>query len=448
MNLAGAVPVRIQPDSNRVAPGFSPGLDAVFFRFSRRTLMRKFLGGTLTALALLGMGGGIARAETITAGGLPVFPNFGFNPSPVLLTAVDLSFPATGTGTMTSATFTWSSAPCAGTVKIKFFRRSGDAVFFVAERGPFDAGSNTQTVALAPPVSVQAGDLIGIARVVGCGSPVGVSPGGANGLVAFSGDIATGVSISSGTSALNSTLAVMATGSGTAPPATNPASIVPVVISSPGVPGSNFRVAVQLYNPNATLITGRLVFHPQGVPAGGSDPALPYSINAGQTQFLGDVLAVMGQSGIGSLDVFVTTGGAPVASVRVYNDGGTTGTSGLTEDALKLSEALSAGARGVLIGPFDSLLYRFNVGVRTLAGGATIAITVRDSSGLLLRNLSRTYLPNFFQQSEVATFLDGLPLASNQTITVDVVSGSLFLYGATADNRTHDPALQFAKNIL
>ena len=49
---------------------------------------------------------------------------------------------------------------------------------------------------------------------------------------------------------------------------------------------------------------------------------------------------------------------------------------------------------------------------------------------------------------DVATFLEGLPLGSNQSITIDVVSGSLFLYGATADNRTNDPALQFAKNTL
>jgi hypothetical protein len=410
--------------------------------------MRKFLGGAVTALVFLGMGGGIARAETITAGSLPVFPNFGFNPSPVLLTAVDLSFPSTGNGTMTSATFVWSSAPCAGTVKIKFFRRSGDALFFVAERGPFDVNGTTQTVALTPPVAVQAGDLVGIARVASCGSPTGLSPGGPSGLVAFSGDIATSVAISSGTSAANSTLAVMALGSATGTSGTNPAGVIPVVISSPGVPGSNFRVAVQLCNPSATLITGRLVYHPQGVSASASDPALPYAIDAGQTQFLGDVLAALGQTGIGSMDVVTTTGAAPVAAVRVYNDGGALGTSGFTEDAWKPSEALSAGMRGALVGPFDTVLFRYNVGVRTLAGGATIAVTVRNSAGAILRSLSRSYPPNFFQQVDVATFLGSLPLGSNQSITIDVVSGSLFLYGATADNRTNDPALQFAKNTL
>jgi hypothetical protein len=409
--------------------------------------MRKFFRRAMVALALLGTTGGIAGAEIITAGSLPATPNFGFNPSPVMLTAVDLSFPATGTGDMTSAAFVWSSAPCPGTAKIKFFRRSGDALFFVAERGPFDVNGTTQTVALTPAVAVQAGDLIGIARVAGCGSPTGLSPGGSSGLVAFSGDITTSLAISSGTSAANSTLAVMASGSATTP-GTNPAGVIPVVISSPGVPGSNFRVAVQLYNPSATLMTGRLVYHPQGVSATASDPALPYAINAGQTQFLGDVLAALGQTGIGSMDVVATTGAGPIAAVRVYNDGGALGTSGFTEDAWKPSEALSAGMRAALVGPFDTALFRFNVGVRTLGGGATIAVTVRDSAGTVLRSLSRSYPPSFFQQADVATFLGGLLLGTNQSITIDVVSGSLFLYGATADNRTNDPALQFAKNIF
>ena len=100
----------------------------------------------------------------------------------------------------------------------------------------------------------------------------------------------------------------MASGSATGTPGTNPAGVIPVVISSPGVPGSNFRVAVQLYNPSATIVTGRLVYHPQGVSASASDPALPYAIDAGQTQFLGDVLAALGQTGIGSMDVVATTG--------------------------------------------------------------------------------------------------------------------------------------------
>jgi hypothetical protein len=410
--------------------------------------MRRTLVESAAALALLLTSAGPAGAQMITAGSIPAAPNFGFNPTPVMLTAVDLSFPATGQGDMMAASFVWSLAPCAATVKIKFFRPSGNTLVFLAERGPFDVTTNTEVVALTPSVSVQAGDVIGIARVAGCGSPVGQSPGAATGLVAFAGDIATSVSISSGTAAANSTLAVEAFGSSTGGPPANPASVIPVVISGPGLAGATFRTAVQLHNPTASMISGRLIFHMAGVSGTSTDPSLPYALGPGQTVFLGDVVFALGQSGVGSLDIVVSAGSAPVASVRVFNDGGPAGTNGFTEQGMKPVEALSAGMRAVLLAPFDPVLFRFNVGVRTLSTGATIALTVRDSGGAVLRTLTRTYAANFFEQTDVASFLGGLPLAANQSVTVDVVSGSLFLYGATADNRTNDPALDFARNVL
>lgn len=409
--------------------------------------MSPSLPRALAALPLLAALAGAAHAQTITAGSIPASPNFGFNPTPVSITAVDLTAPATGSGDMTTAAFVWSLAPCPASVKIKFFRRSGDTLLFLAERGPFDVNATTQAVALSPPVSVQAGDLVGIARVAGCGSPVGLRPGGAAGLVAFGADIAFNVSISSGTAAATSTLAVLATGTATGGPPSSPAGIIPVVISSPGLLSANFHTALQLYNPTLTIETGSIVFHAQGVAGSASDPSMAYSINPGQTLFFPDILTSLGQTGIGSLDLVATTGSAPVASVRVYNDAGVAGTSGFTEHALKPSEVLSAGARGILIGPFDPLLFRYNVGVRTLSAGATISITVRDAAGNVLRTLTRSYPANFFQQTDVASFLGGLSLAANQTVTVDVVSGSLFVYGATADDRTNDPALDFAQSV-
>jgi hypothetical protein len=289
---------------------------------------------------------------------------------------------------------------------------------------------------------------VGITRVAGCGSPVGLSPGAAAGLVAFAGDVETGIPISSGTAVPISTLAVLATGTASGSGGSNPAAIIPVAISGPGQQGATFRVAVQLFNPGTTAATGKLIYHAQGVSGSPSDPSFPYILGPGQTVNLGDVVASLGQSSVGSFDIATTTGSAPLASVRVYNDAGPLGTLGFTEQSFKPTEALSAGARAVIIGPFDPLLFRLNVGVRTLATGATINITLKDSAGIVLRTLSRGYAANYFQQTDAASFLGGVTLAANQSITVDVVSGSLFLYGATADNRTNDPAVDFAKNSL
>lgn len=227
------------------------------------------------------------------------------------------------------------------------------------------------------------------------------------------------------------------------------AKVVPVVISGSGQLGSFFRAALQAHNPGATPLNGSFVFHPQGRVGSPADPSLPYTLVPGQTMFLADLIAAMGLSGIGSLDVVPSTGTAtPIVSVRIYNDAGGLGTFGFTEEAKDLADALAAGAKAVLIGVFDTTAFRFNIGVRTLENGATINVTVRDSSGAVVKTLARTYPANTFEQSDVAAFLENTPIGPNHTITVEVAAGSLFLYGVTADNATSDPAIQDAQRVF
>jgi len=385
------------------------------------------------------------RGQTITAGSIPPAPNFGFDPG--VATVIDLSFPATSAGTMSSATFIWQSAPCVATVKIKFFRPSGATLIFLAERGPFDVTALTQTVALSPGVAVLAGDLVGIARVVGnCGSPVGQTPGAAAGFVAYGADITFNVTTATGQVRPNASLAVSATGIASQPPAQAVAAIIPVAISSPGLAGSFFRTGLQAFNASTAVSTGSFVFRAQGSTAVGA--SLAYSLSPGQTQSFSDLLAAMGQSGVGTIDV-VASGGtaAPVVSVRVYNDGGALGTVGFTEDALRLSEALVGGNRGALIAPFDLIAFRFNIGVRTLGSGASISFTLRDQTGNVRRTFAQSYPPNFFQQIDATSFFGIAPLP-NDTLTIDVTAGGAFVYGVTADNRTNDPAIGQAQKVF
>src|SRR6187200_2432981 len=83
----------------------------------------------------------------------------------VVRTDIDLVHPADATGLVDTAQFSWSSFPCPAEVKIKFFRRHGSTVVYLAERGPFDVTSGDMTVALTPPVAVEQGDLVGITRL-------------------------------------------------------------------------------------------------------------------------------------------------------------------------------------------------------------------------------------------------------------------------------------------
>ena len=245
----------------------------------------------------------------------------------------------------------------------------------------------------------------------------------------------------------NATLSAQATGTVTQPPPSiEPAAIIPVVGSTPGALGQAFfRTSVQLHNPGTTRMTGRLVYHPAGASASSTDSALLYVLDPGETRAIPDLLPAMGLTGLGSLDVVPDTGTAtPLFVVRVFNDAGAAGTTGFTEEAVKPADALVAGERGFLIAPPDAALYRFNVGVRTLGSGATLAITARNAAGTVTRTLTRTYPPNYFEQRDSASFLNGAAVAANESITIQVVSGSAIVYGATVDNRTNDPSLQFA----
>lgn len=113
-----------------------------------------------------------AGAQHLSMGSLGTPTGF-FGPG--LVTVIDSSFPASGDGMVTSATFQWSAAPCPAAVKIKIF--SFLSFFYTevwnlqGERGPFDVQLLTQTVALTPPVAVRRGDLIAITSLSSCGEP-------------------------------------------------------------------------------------------------------------------------------------------------------------------------------------------------------------------------------------------------------------------------------------
>jgi hypothetical protein len=92
--------------------------------------------------------------------------------------------------------------------------------------------------------------------------------------------------------------------------------------------------------------------------------------------------------------------------------------------------------------PADPSNFRLNVGVRTLALGASVVVTLTSTSGTQLTSINRSYPADYFEQVSAAAFLNGLTPGANQTISITVNSGSLIVYGATADNRTNDSSLQ------
>jgi len=224
--------------------------------------------------------------------------------------------------------------------------------------------------------------------------------------------------------------------------------ILPVVGSVPGSFGANFKTSVQLYNAKSSAISGKFVFHVQAVSGSSGDPSLAYSIPAGKSLSYADLLPAMGiASGLGSADIIADAGSAfPVTLVRVFNDAGAAGTTGLALEPMAPSEALQNGDTGVLIAPADTR-FRINIGVRTLEQGVGFNLTVRNKDGVVVKTTSKSFGATFFRQIGSTEMLDGYVLVGGETITIQLTSGSAFIYGSTTDNTTQDPSVQFAKKV-
>lgn len=224
---------------------------------------------------------------------------------------------------------------------------------------------------------------------------------------------------------------------------------LPVVGSTAGSNGSYFKTSVQLYNPKDSAISGKIIFHTQGATGSANDPSLAYSIGPGKTLAYTDLLPAMGvASGLGSADVVAdATSPLPISVVRVYNDAGVNGTTGLAEDQMASTDALQTGDTAALLAPADVQHFRLNVGIRTLDQGVALAITVRDKDGNSVKTLTTSYPATYFTQPGSAAFLGGYALTGGETITVNVTSGSAFIYGSTTDNITNDPSVQIARKI-
>lgn len=388
---------------------------------------------------------------TLTVGNDVASPSSGDGNIGAIRTDIDLVHPASHTGSVSSAKVYWSSSGCANALKIKFFRRVGDTLTMTAERGPFTPSANLYTVALTPAVSVQQGDLIGVARVANCGNAGVVTGFPSEGYLQYAGDVTGSVAMAAA-ARQGGVLGLAASGTATE----WMARVIPVVGSTPGAFGSRFKTEMQFFNPQTSgSMTAKVVFHPAGVAGSASDTTRLVMLDPGEVFSTADVVVAMGQSGTGSLDVSVPAGqGVPVILTRVYNDAGAAGTSSLTEEPVPVSgdvaintHLLARGVTGFLVTPRDPEHTRFNIGVRTLYSGATIQVTLRNSAGVVVRTVTRTYTANYFIQTDAASFVGG-PIAGDESIQISIGSGSAIVYGSTTDNTTNDPAIQFVYGVF
>ncbi|MGA8808948.1 MAG: hypothetical protein WB973_13810 [Thermoanaerobaculia bacterium] len=365
------------------------------------------------------------------------------------VTYVNLSDGATANGTVNKATVAWS-ASCSNAFKIVFLRETFESVqafTVVATRGPFNAVNGRNEVTLSPAVNVSQGDLIGVVQlqpVATCGSiRVQSFPNDTGYKLVTTADMSTTGGTIGSTSNYASGLTIGAIAFNTSP------LLVRILPAAGAVQGATsfFRTSLQMLNPGTNTISGNLVFHKQLVPAAPGDPSLPFTLTPGQTISYADVLTSMGTSGLGSLDVVTNGGNAPIATARVFSDGGTLGTSGFSEEGLPPNDALDYFSRGILLIPADLTNFRMNIGVRTLDSGATLDVFTYDSAGTLKG--SRTlpaYGSNVFDQVPVATFtgLSTVPAGGYILIGLHVFGQRAFVYSSVIDNKTSDSTYRLA----
>lgn len=221
--------------------------------------------------------------------------------------------------------------------------------------------------------------------------------------------------------------------------------VLVVVGSTPGAFGSLFKTAIQAHNPGTSPMTGRFVFRRQGQPGSDSDPVLPYTIEPGKTMFHEDFLPLFNLTGLGSVDV-LANGTPPSILARIYNDAGQSGTTGMTLQAVDPEQAaLKTGDTGLLLAPSDLTKFRFNIGVRSFAGGATMTVRLINPTRGEVKKVTKTYAPQFFAQQAASDFLEEAEVSPDDSIEFRIDSGSAIIYGTTTDNTTQDPSFQYAR---
>jgi len=214
-------------------------------------------------------------------------------------------------------------------------------------------------------------------------------------------------------------------------------ALIPVVGSVTGVGGTRFKTAAEITNPYSTPITGSLIFRPAGQQPSASDPRISYTLGAFETRTFADLMANFGVQGIGSLEIVPATGMAPSSNVRI-EDGGS-----IVIPRIRTEDVLVAGSRGVLVTPPDMTRFRFNVGVRTLASGVTMAVAVYDEGGGLMRTTTRSFAPNSMVQMSASDFAGGA-IAARQSIVITIESGSAVVYGASVAANGQGSTFQMA----
>lgn len=223
-------------------------------------------------------------------------------------------------------------------------------------------------------------------------------------------------------------------------------SVIPLVGSTPGANGSLFKTSLRLRS-SENKQTGKLIFHPAGVPATNGDPFIFYSLDGtNAVQEWEDIVTAMGATGLGTIDIIpdasLTTADtlqrAPYAEVRLYNvtPNGTFGAGEMQTQPFAFHEDNPNADAGLRVTMPTSEL-RLNIGVRTFLQSEIDVVVERN--GAVLSSRTFEMVGDLLLFMPATTFV-GSDVQPGDEIFVRVRGAGVPLYSLT-DNKTNDPAL-------
>jgi hypothetical protein len=218
--------------------------------------------------------------------------------------------------------------------------------------------------------------------------------------------------------------------------------VLPVVGSTRGQNNASFKTSLRLGPPTGTS-AGKIIFHPAGRAGSDDDPSIPYRVERGESLQFDDIVASIGQSGIGSLDVvqsfpFVTplvTSVLPVEA-RLFNEG-PGGTYGAFEAPVLPADVYRPVDWNVFV---PSSRFRVNIGIRTLTQ-AHVSFFLIAADGNITEKVV-DYAPDYIFLDAADHFF-GKPVNPGDSILINVTGDNVIAipFHTFTDNSTNDPAV-------
>ncbi len=217
--------------------------------------------------------------------------------------------------------------------------------------------------------------------------------------------------------------------------------VIPVAGSTRGANNAQFKTSLRL-GPPTSESSGKIIFHPAGRAGSDNDPSIPYRVERGETQQFDDIVAAIGQSGIGSIDI-VPTNWFPLSDVgllpveaRLFNEAAA-GTFGTFEAAVMPPDAYRPIDWNIFV---PSARFRVNIGIRTLTA-AHVTFSHFAAGGAVTEKVLD--LPADYVFLDAADHFFGVAVNPGDSILINVSGDNVIAipFHTFTDNSTNDPAV-------